>query len=1221
MIQFDGFTTPLTATAAVNCGDTYHIKLVVADVNDDVWDSGVFLEAGSFFSPALTVIDNLGIDSTFMNIACGQDVILTADGGPGAIYEWYDYATATLINTSASISVSNGTYYVIASDLSGCSSISDTFSITSPPFELRDFTVSHTDINCWDDTDGTIGISIDDYINVLSYNFFLDGNINSNPHPLDTFFDNVSAGDHFITIVDSLNLCDTSFIVPISTPAFPLQALVSGNMNICNGSSDGEAVGFGLGGTPGYSYEWFDATYASFSLDDTASGLSSGSYYLEVTDANGCDTFTSVQVIAPQTALSGSPQVFGVVCKGDSTGMVIGDAQGSWAPYQYYWLSSTGDTLKEPINDSTFTSSRDTLFDLSVGTYALHVYDSKDCSVSYSLNVGEPATSLSIDNMAVIDSIACYGDSIGKARLYASGGMPNYAYLWDNGETGIIANALTSGWHTVSLTDDWGCKILDSIYIFENPEIQSQISTTQNISCYGDTNGIAWIESVGGIPAYTYFWSNGQISFPGSVSDTASGLLHGSYYVTTRDVLGCEVVDSIYISEPEPLSMEASELDGVDCYGAADGLAYATALGGTPPYTFVWDSGQWIGDTINTLTSGLHTVVVTDAKGCSATDTILTHQPTELTIAIDDSLTVLAYCIGVNTASLTGVASGGTPGYTYEWDDNTVNPQTTATASSLSVGVYTITVTDTEGCTASDTRDIDTLTVTMDAEVTSLIQYFGGNDVSCFGYNDGEAYAESDGGHYPYTYQWYGPNGFNSADSIIYNLYAGTYSVTIRDSNNCMVNGSIVITEPDYIYFTTLGATDESCLGAYNGEVQIDIIGGVAPYTAIATDTTTGNIITSLMNNDSIVPGICSGTYTLTVTDANGCLSSLINGGVNQQTINTSVFTTANIDPATITDVLCNGAATGSLQVLSPDTNAGYTYSWENMSDPGISISTTTQASNLIAGTYALYAHYSDGNNLNQNYEGCTTLDTVSIYEEDAIHSTGVITDVDCYGEATGSIDSITAFGGIQPYASQWNPGGQNSNLTAGTYTLTITDFNNCQEVDTFEVSQPQALSASVSQDSQSGYVLTANPPNGGTAPFSYSWREQSYSAIHLQGGVTYTVIDYGVYYVIVTDANGCVTESNSFAYEEVTSVEDALTTLSISIYPNPFIQQTTVDFGRVIKQATISVVDVYGKQIESYLISNATKHILKRNNKASGIYFVEIEVGEVKLFTKIIIE
>jgi hypothetical protein len=152
--------------------------------------------------------------------------------------------------------------------------------------------------------------------------------------------------------------------------------------------------------------------------------------------------------------------------------------------------------------------------------------------------------------------------------------------------------------------------------------------------------------------------------------------------------------------------------------------------------------------------------------------------------------------------------------------------------------------------------------------------------------------------------------------------------------------------------------------------------------------------------------------------------------------------------------------------------------------------------------------------------------------------------------------------------------------------------------------------------------VLTANVPNGGTAPFSYSWREQSSSNIHLQGGVTYIVINYGIYYVIVTDANGCTSQSNSFEYEDVTGLDDELTTLSLSIYPNPFKKETTVDFGRVIKEATISVVDVFGKQIEAYIISNTNKHILKRDNKASGIYFVEIEVGErEKVIFKLIIE
>ncbi|MDC3395298.1 T9SS type A sorting domain-containing protein [Flavobacteriales bacterium] len=1113
-----------------------------------------------------------------------------------------------ITNTHTFSNLFPGTYIARVTDGFGDSS-QDTI-IVGQSFNPLSVSSFPTDISCYEGNDASIAVWANN--GLLPYDFYIDGVLSTNAYPYDSLFTDLNCGTYVISVVDD-NDCMMRDTVIIDCPKFALQALAQSKVVVCYGSSDGFAVAFGSGGTPGYSYEWFDDTYTSFSLNDTAFGLSAGSYYLEVMDANGCDTFTSVQVIAPQTSLSGNPQIFGVVCKGDSTGMLVGDAQGSWAPYQYYWMSSTGDT----IQDSGVRLDRDTLSGLSVGSYDLHVYDAKGCFVSYSLSVGEPATKLSIDSMVVIESIACYGDSVGKARLYASGGMPNYSYTWSDGQMTIIADELIAGYHSVVLSDDWGCEVVDSIEITENPEIESQISTVQDASCYGYTDGEAWIASVGGVPSYTYFWSNGHTGF--SMPDTASGLLQGSYYVTTRDILGCEVVDSIAITEPDPLSMEASELDWIDCHGSDNGLATAAAIGGISPYTFVWDNGQWTGDTINTLTPGLHTVVVTDAKGCTASDTVFTHEPTELVIAIDDNQTVLAYCIGVNTASLTGIASGGTPGYTYEWDDNIPNPQTTATASALLAGVYMITVTDTKGCIAVDTRDIDTLTNTMDAQTTSLIQYVGGNDVSCFGEDDGEAMVMAWGAHAPYAYQWYGPNGFNSNNDSIADLEAGIYSVTVRDTNNCMVNRSINLVEPAYLYFTTLGATDESCLGACNGEIAINITGGVGSYVGIATENTTGNVITSPMNNDSIVPGICSGDYTITVTDANDCPSSVINGGVDQQTIGTSVLTTATIDPTAITHVLCNGTATGSLQVLSPNTNPNYSYSWQNVNNTVI-ISDTTVATNLMAGTYVLYAHYSDANNLGQNYVGCTTTDTVSVTELSALQAAATITDVDCYGNATGKLVAGQVVGGSSPYALQWNPGGMTgsvfNNLTAGTYTLTITDDNNCQEVDTFEVTQPQALTANITQN---GYVLTAATPVGGVAPFSYSWREQ------LQGqvgtGVTYTVSNYGTYYVIVKDANDCVSQSNSFEYEEPTSIVDA-ERIDLSIYPNPFRDEATVDFGREVDGATISVVDVFGKQLEQYILTNTDKHILKRNNKASGVYFVEIEVeGTEKYIKKLIIE
>ena len=200
-----------------------------------------------------------------------------------------------------------------------------------------------------------------------------------------------------------------------------------------------------------------------------------------------------------------------------------------------------------------------------------------------------------------------------------------------------------------------------------------------------------------------------------------------------------------------PITMQATALSWISCYGADDGLAYATAQGGNTVYTFTWSSNNQVGDTINTITPGTHTVTVVDDRGCTSSDTVYMHEPDLLEINIDDNLTVWPYCIGVNSASLTSVASGGTPGYTYLWDDNLVAPQLTATASYLLAGIYTVTVTDSRGCTASDTRDIDSTTNTMNAVINSLTNYVGGTDVSCFGNSDGSVEVITGGAHAPYS--------------------------------------------------------------------------------------------------------------------------------------------------------------------------------------------------------------------------------------------------------------------------------------------------------------------------------------------------------------------------------------------------------------------------------------------------------------------------------------
>ena len=1086
-----------------------------------------------------------------------------------------------------------GTYVARVIDAGGSSS-QDTVVVAQAtnPLNVTSFS---SDVSCFNGHNGQISVLADS--GALPYSFYLDGILNPNPIPYDSVFTNLSSGTYVVSVVDD-NSCLFRDTVHIGVPLFPLISLAQSKLVICANSSDGLAVGSGAGGTPPYSYEWFDNSFTSFSINDTAFNLSAGSYYLEVTDANGCDTFSTVQVIAPQTALSGSPQVYGVACKGDSTGMIVGDATGSWAPYKYYWIDNLGDTLRS----TSYKTGRDTLSNLASGVYNLHVYDAQDCFVSYGISVGEPATSLSIDSISVVQTIACYGDSDGSARMFVSGGMPNYTYMWDSGETGLIAQNLSSGYRHVSLTDDWGCTVMDSIYISENPEIQPTVSLVQTVSCYGLSDGIVTVSSTGGVGSHIFFWSTDPVGHTNN-PDTVSLLAEGSYYVTTQDALGCEVLDSIYVSEPEPLTMQATALSWISCFGADDGLAYATGQGGNTPYTFTWSSNNQVGDTINTITPGTHVVTVVDDRGCTANDTVYMYEPDLLQIDIDTSLTIWPYCIGVNTASLTSVVLGGTAGYTYLWDDNSVAPQLTATASHLLAGIYTVTVTDARGCTASDTEDIDSTTNTMSSSINIL------SNVSCFGGNDASVEAITLGAHAPYSYQWFGPNGFYSTTSSISSLYAETYSVTVSDTNNCTVNTSINLTEPAALIFTSLASTDATCLGACDGTIEISLTGGTAPYTGHAQNNNTGNSLMNLLSGDSLFGGVCAGDYTISLSDAHGCSSELLVGGNNQQTISASDTIDVAVNPSLCVFILCHGDSTGGVALDFSIYDTSYSYNWYESNNPSTSLGNTSQIMNLGAGAYVIEA----------NYLGCVATDTMVLTEPNPINITGSITDLLCYGDNDGAVD-ITVSGGSPSsngYTYLWSNNVTSedlSNVGAGSYTVTVTDSFLCESSKTFTATQPDELEVTIVETSP--FVLELSTVTGGTPSYTYTWYE---SGNNVGTGTTYVVSTNGTYSLEATDANNCTNTSNSITYNVASVINGE--EVSFRVYPNPFREEATVDFGYTVNEATISIVDIYGKLIEQHKVLNESSFIITNKNKASGVYFMKMETESENIFVKLIVK
>ena len=297
--------------------------------------------------------------------------------------------------------------------------------------------------------------------------------------------------------------------------------------------------------------------------------------------------------------------------------------------------------------------------------------------------------------------------------------------------------------------------------------------------------------------------------------------------------------------------MISAVITDVRCFGEANGAIDITLTGGSSPFTFIWSNGAGTED-VSGLAPGTYNVIVTDAFGCISTeDFTISEPPSALSVAINLQTNVL--CFGASTGSAVAEASGGTAPYSYSWDTSPV--QTTPAAIGLAAGVYTVTVTDANGC-------ITTETVTITQPPTGLQVIVSGTDALCFGASDGTALAAASGGTAPYSYSWNTTPVQTAAAAT--GLAAGTYTVTVTDADGCIAASTILVSEPMALMLSSV-YTDASCPDVTDATIDLTISGGTAPYSVIWNDGTTSEDRSSITN----------GTYTVVVTDANGCSANL----------------------------------------------------------------------------------------------------------------------------------------------------------------------------------------------------------------------------------------------------------------------------------------------------------------------------------------------------------
>ncbi len=727
------------------------------------------------------------------------------------------------------------------------------------------------------------------------------------------------------------------------------------------------------------------------------------------------------------------------------------------APYTYLW--NTGATTA-------------TLNNICAGIYQVLVTDANGCVQNFFLalnNVTGPVT-----GGAIITDATCFNSCDGEATINPSGGTPPYTYQWvPGGQNTNSVSSLCPGDYFVQVQDADGCISTENVTIGSPPQIQ--VGRTVTNSTCGQCDGTINLTPIAGPEPFSYDWSPAVVGNQTSAIDLCAGV----YNITVTDATGCEEVVTVLLND-FPAATLATTGTAPSCETACDGEATVTAIGGTPPYFYVWnDPLAQTNNTAINLCAGTYGVTVTDSDGCTSVAQVdlTAPAPIGLSLLIVDNGVCANDCDG----AITVIPSGGTIPFTYLWSDP--NGQITATASGLCGGTYTVTVTDSNGCTSDVTGTVnspDGLSAT--ADIT---------DASCFGICDGEATVNAIGGVPPYTYQWSDPNA--QTDTTATGLCAGNYIVQVTDANGCTFDLQVTIAEPTEITVAFDNIVNLLCDGDCIGEATALPSGSAGGYSFLWDDinTQTGQTAT----------GLCASTYTVTVTDADGCT------GQDQVTITGPGGFTSSASATTIPTCFGGCDATATVSVVGGV--APYSYQWN---DPASQ--TTPVAVGLCAGTYTVVV--TDAN-------GCVSVSSIVVTNPQAITATTTASDPFCFGACTGTSTVFTS-GGTFPYTYQWSdPNGQTTitavNLCSGVYNVTVTDINGCSTVASVEIFDPTEITATINvteatcgQCNGAATVL----PVGGVQPYAYTWGD---------GQTTQTVTGLcpGVYNVDVSDQFGCV--------------------------------------------------------------------------------------------------
>lgn len=999
-------------------------------------------------STVLTMIPGpTGITITPTNATCGNNNGSFTFGSPVGGTSPYTYAIngGAFSATSPTTGLAPGTYSVTVKDANGClfpssttiSNIAGPTAIagTSSPASCAGATGSYTVTGV---TGGT-----------AAYTYSLDGGAFSGA----TTFSGLASGTHTITVKDA-NGCIYTTTFSVGVTAGITSAVVNASTASCGQSNATATVSAVTGGVPTYSYSYDGGAYIAGS---TTSGLAAGNHTVVIKDANTCTLTVLYTVISLGSPTTSVTSFSNVTCFGLANGSctVAIPTGGAGAPFTY--------SLTAPLQ----TNGNGQFSGLAPGTYNISVKDVAGCVATTSVVITQP-TQVSITPSSI--AVKCFGTATGTINVTGAGGTPGYTYNLNGGayQASTAFPNQSAGSYLMGIKDANGCTATQTITVTQPTALAISVST-QNANCTA-ANGVATASVSGGTPGFiTYTWTP-----TGGAAATSNSVAAGNYTVTATDPNGCVISSPVTIGVTLGGTAAITASTNITCNGLCNGSMTAGMTGGTAPYTYSWTPGGQTTAVASSLCPGTYSCTITDFFGCKSTAFGTITQPSVLT-AIMSSQNVKCYNTPTGTVSVAG--SGGQPPYIYSWP---TLASTLTTVSNVASGNYNCITTDANGCSITTS-----ITVTQPTSITLTSSVTAAN---C-NLPNGSATITVSGGIPAYTQTWSASGSPTTA--AISGQLAGTYSVQIKDANNCLQALTVTIPNVAGPSISITSQTNVSCYNGNNGVATTSVTGGVAPYIYTWSNglgTPNGTNLTAQL-------------YTVSATDQAGCVTST---SVN---ITQPIALTVTISA---TQPKCFGATNGLGTAAAFGGTPNYSYAWT----AGGNASITTP---LGAGNYGLTV--TDGN-------GCVITSSMVLTNPPAMAASITSTNVTCFNACNG-LAIATSTNGIGAVSYLWTGGASpvsSQTLTGaciGSYTVLATDQNACTANAVVNITQPTQVTANITSTGSvtcyggnNGFAVVT--PSGGTGAYSYTWSPSGGNA------ATASTLVAGSYVATVADALGC---------------------------------------------------------------------------------------------------